>query len=69
MKGGLEALLGVPKKDTGSEAGDGLADAMSDLGEALADKDWSAAATAFRRAKSLCESEYEAEDEEDDDEE
>jgi hypothetical protein len=67
MKGGLEALLGVPKKDTSSGEGDDLADAMSDLGEALSDKDWSAAAAAFRRAKSLCESEYD--DEEDDDEE
>ncbi len=69
MKGGLEALLGVPKKDTSSGEGDELADAMSDLGEALSDKDWSAAAAAFRRAKSICEGEYEAEDEEDDDEE
>jgi hypothetical protein len=68
MKGGLEVLLGVPKKDAGSEGGDELADAMSDLGEALADKDWSAAAAAFRRAMSECEGEY-GDDEEDDDEE
>lgn len=56
MKGGsLEGLLGSSKeKPSEPDDGDELADAMSDLGEALADKDWSAAATVFRRAQSLC---------------
>lgn len=57
---GLEIMLDKAKAPA-SEPGEGdeLADAMSDLGEALADKDWKAAATAFRRACSLCEDSYE----------
>ncbi len=53
-------MLGAPKDKPSEPAeGDEMADAMSDLGEALADKDWTAAATAFRRACSICESDYE----------
>lgn len=33
-------------------------DAMRDLGEALADKDWSAAFAALQRASSLCDTDY-----------
>lgn len=44
-------MLGVPMK---GDEGDDLEDAMSDLGEALADKDWSGAASAFRRAMLCC---------------
>jgi hypothetical protein len=43
---------------------DELADAMSDLGEALADKDWTAAATAFRTAHTICASDYESDTDE-----
>ncbi len=45
---------------------DELADAMSDLGEALSDKDWAAAATAFRTAHEIAAGGYD--DEEDDEE-
>ncbi len=62
---GLEAMLGVPKKEDAEPAGDGLEDAMSDLGEALADKDWSAAASAFKRASGMCGDDYDDEDEAD----
>lgn len=41
-----------------------LADAMSDLGEALDDKDWTAAAAAFRRAHTICAGYEDAPDEE-----
>ena len=65
MKGSLASALGdVPKgPPSAPEAeGDELEDAMSDLGEALMDKDWAAAASAFRRAKTLCSDDYEDDD-------
>lgn len=55
-------IPGLPKEGKEEEP-DELEDAMSDLGEALADKDWSAAATAFRIARALCEDDYDDEDE------
>lgn len=54
-------MPGMGEEDSAGP-GDGLADAMSDLGEALAEKDWSAAAAAFRRAKELCADDYDDED-------
>lgn len=65
MKGGsLDEALGSLKSGPSAEAGgDELEDAMSDLGEALADKDWAAAAAAFRRAKEVCGDDYDDEDE------
>jgi hypothetical protein len=48
-------MLGMPMKGGEEEAEGGeLEDAMSDLGEALEGKDWSAAASAFRRATLCC---------------
>lgn len=66
MRGSLEEALGDGMPSAPEEGGgDELADAMADLGEALADKDWSAAASAFRRAKTLCaDDDYEDEIEE-----
>lgn len=57
---------GMPKDkpsepDTG---GDELADAMSDLKEALDEGDFKAAAAAFRRGQTVCGGEYEDDDEE-----
>ena len=43
----------APPSDSGG-GGSELEDCMSDLGEALADKDWEAAAMAFRRGHELC---------------
>ncbi len=56
-------IPGLPKAGTEEEP-DELEDAMSDLGEALADKDWGAAALAFRRAESICSDYGDDEDEE-----
>lgn len=53
----MESLFGASKDASmkgDEDEGDELADAMSDLGEALADKDWSGAAAAFRRAHTIC---------------
>ena len=57
---------GMPKaKPSAPAEGDDLEDAMSDLAEALADKDFSGAAAAFRRAQMVCGGEDEdTEDEE-----
>ncbi len=58
-------MLGVPEAPKSKPAEmDDLADAMSDLGEALADKDWPAAATAFRTAHTICASDYESDTDE-----
>ncbi len=54
-------LPGLPKEEAAEP--DELEDAMSDLGEALADKDWSAAAMAFKRAKTICGDDYEDDEE------
>lgn len=56
---------GMPKAKASApkEGGDDLEDAMSDLAEALADKDFAAAAAAFRRGQTVCGGEYEGEDE------
>lgn len=57
MKGGIEMLFGASKEKPmkgDEDEGDELSDAMSDLGEALMDKDWSGAAAAFRRAHTIC---------------
>jgi len=50
-----DPMPGMPPapKSEPAEADD-LNDAMSDLGEALADKDWGSAAAAFRRAVTIC---------------
>ncbi len=49
-------MMGMPKAKPSEapEEGGELEDAMSDLGEALADKDWGAAASAFKRAHTIC---------------
>lgn len=55
---GLDALvLGAPKDKPSEPAEEEMQegpDAMRDLGEALADKDWSAAWAAFQTAVSCC---------------
>ena len=64
MKGSLESALGeAPKSSPGESGGDELADCMSDLGEALMDSDWAAAAAAFRRGHEICAGGYEDEEE------
>ncbi len=57
-KGGLSDMMGKakdrPSEPPAEEMREGP-DAMRDLGEALADKDWTAAWTAFQTACKLCE--------------
>ena len=65
MKGSLESALGEAPKGPPSAPAEGgeLEDCMSDLGEALMDSDWAAAAAAFRRGHEICAGGYEDEEE------
>ncbi len=61
-------MLGLPKKEEPEEELGELEDCMSDLGEALAEKDWGAAAMAFRRGHEICAGGYDDDEEEIDEE-
>ena len=67
-KKGLALVLGGPEDGAEEEGLDDKADAMRDLGRALAAKDWSGAALAFERAYEICATKSEEPSEEPDEE-